>query len=197
MTAAVSSAQNRKVLGITLGVVALMIALTYAAVPLYSLFCRVTGYGGEIRRAESNPGRVIDRVVTVRFNADVHPGLGWSFGPEQGPVKVRVGEDALVSYYAENTSPQPITGTAVYNVTPEKAGKYFNKTQCFCFQEQTLKPGERVHMPVTFFVDPSIAEDKNLDDVSTITLSYTFFKTDTPELEKATETFYNSSTKTN
>ena len=196
MTALGLADRNKKTLRIALLVVAGMIGLTYASVPLYSLFCKATGYGGEIRRVASNPGEVANRVLTVRFNADTAPDLSWDFGPEQGPVKARVGEDSLISYLARNNGSTAITGTAVYNVTPEKAGRYFNKTQCFCFQEQTLQPGESAHFPVSFYVDPAIMEDENLDDVGTITLSYTFFRNDSAALEKATETFYNPPTNT-
>lgn len=191
------AARNLRTLRTTFLVVAMMVGLAYASVPLYGLFCKVTGFGGEIRRVEANPGVVGARMVTVRFNADTAPDMPWDFKPEQGPVTVRVGEDSLISFYAQNTSSAPVTGTAVFNVTPVKAGKYFNKTQCFCFQEQTLEPGKGAHFPVSFYVDPSIAEDDDLDDVSTITLSYTFFRNDSPALEKASETFYNSSANTN
>lgn len=189
--------KNQKTLVIALGAVVVMVGLTYASVPLYSLFCKATGYGGEIRRVAANPGAVGTRIMTVRFNADTAPDLPWDFGPEQAPVKIKVGEDNLISYHATNNGKTPVTGTAVYNVTPEKAAKYFNKTQCFCFQEQTLQPGESAHFPVSFYVDPAISEDDNLDDVSTITLSYTFFRNDTQALEKATEKFYNPVTSTN
>ncbi len=153
-----------------------MIGLTYAAVPLYQLFCQVTGYGGTTQVAEVVPEAVSDRVIEVRFNADVNSRLPWSFQPVQRVLRLRVGEVAIAAYRAENLGTRSIKGTAVFNVTPLKAGEYFNKVQCFCFDEQELAPGEVVDMPVTFFVDPAIEEDPRLDDVRTITLSYTFFR---------------------
>lgn len=150
--------------------------LAYASVPLYQWFCQVTGYGGTTQTAEATPVRVLDRVITVRFNADVNSALPWRFEPAQGSISLRLGERALAFYTARNDSAQVITGTATFNVTPAKAGQYFNKIDCFCFTEQTLEPGASADMPVTFFVDPALAGDRNLDDVTTITLSYTFFK---------------------
>ncbi|HYH37055.1 MAG TPA: cytochrome c oxidase assembly protein [Azospirillum sp.] len=168
--------RNRSVL---IGLMALafgMVGLAYASVPLYQLFCRVTGYGGTTQRAEAAPGTVLERTVKVRFNADVNAGLPWSFRPNQREVKVKLGETAIVSYRAENRGKEPVTGTAVFNVTPEKTGAYFNKIECFCFTEQVLNPGEAVDMPVAFFVDPAIVSDRDAEDVKTITLSYTFFR---------------------
>ncbi|HXV25307.1 MAG TPA: cytochrome c oxidase assembly protein [Alphaproteobacteria bacterium] len=156
-----------------------MVALAFASVPLYRLFCQVTGFGGTPQRVEANavPVQTIaDRVVTIRFNADVNSGLPWSFQPAQPSLRVRVGEQALAFYRATNHSDRPVTGVATFNVTPDKAGAYFSKIACFCFTEQTLSPGQSVEMPVTFFVDPAILQDRGLDDVDTITLSYTFFR---------------------
>lgn len=161
---------------VLLAVLAGMGGLTYAAVPLYRLFCQVTGFGGTTRTAAAVPGAVTDRVITVRFNADVGRDMPWRFRPVQREIAVRVGETAMAYFAAENPSDAVIVGTAVYNVTPFKAGPYFSKTACFCFTEQRLAPGEREEMPVTFFIDPAIIDDANLDDVNTITLSYTFFK---------------------
>ena len=163
--------------GLLGGVVVAMVGLAFASVPLYRLFCQVTGYGGTTQRAvEAAAPAVGDRVVTVRFDATTDQQLPWRFHPEQRAVEVRVGEQALAFYRAENRSDRPVTGRATFNVTPFKAGSYFVKIDCFCFTEQTLAPGEAVDMPVTFYVDPAIAEDRNLDDVGTITLSYTFFR---------------------
>lgn len=159
------------------GVVAGMVGLAFASVPLYRLFCQVTGYGGTTQRAAEAAAPVVgERVVTVRFDATTDHHLPWRFQPAQRSVTLRVGEQGLAFYRAENRSDRPVTGRATFNVTPFKAGSYFVKIDCFCFTEQTLAPGEAVDMPVTFYVDPAIAEDPNLDDVKTITLSYTFFR---------------------
>jgi cytochrome c oxidase assembly protein subunit 11 len=168
---------NARVAMVLVTVVAGMVGMSFAAVPLYRVFCQVTGYGGTTQRAEAAPGAAGDRIITVRFNADVAPNLPWAFQPEQREVKVRMGEEKLVFYAAWNRASVPVTGTATFNVTPVKAGPYFDKVQCFCFSEQRLEPGQRVDMPVSFFIDPKMAEDRNLDDVTTITLSYTFFPT--------------------
>lgn len=160
------------------GVVVAMVAAAYASVPLYDLFCRVTGYGGTTNQAEQTTGVILDRQVTVRFDASLSRGMPWSFEPAQGPMTVKVGEEALAFYRAHNNSDKTVTGTATFNVTPQKAGYYFNKIDCFCFTEQVLQPGESKDMPVTFFVDPEIADDPNLDDIQEITLSYTFFVKD-------------------
>src|SRR5690606_31557032 len=159
--------------GIALG----MVMMAYAAVPLYQLFCQVTGFGGTTQVATAASEEVLDREIVVRFNADVNPALPWTFQPEQREARLKVGEQGLAFYRAVNNGTEPVIGTATYNVTPLKAGLYFSKIQCFCFTEQRLEPGESMDMPVTFFVDPSIADDPNLNDVRTITLSYTFFRT--------------------
>lgn len=158
-----------------------MLGLVAASVPLYRLFCQVTGYGGTTQTAVGSPEAVTDRVVTVRFNADVDPALPWTFRPEQGPMTLRIGERGLAYFKARNDADRPVTGVAVYNVTPQKVGLYFNKVQCFCFSEQRLAPGEEADMPVSFFVDPAIMDDPNLDDVTTVTLSYTFFSAEDGE----------------
>lgn len=176
------------------GIVFVMIILSFASVPLYNLFCRVTGFGGTTGISQSLPERVLDREVTVRFVTDVNARLPWTFRSEQDAVKVRIGQDALISFVAENKGDKPIAGTAIYNVTPLKVGKYFNKTQCFCFDNQILRPGETMTMPVVFYVDPAMADDPSLDDVKVITLSYTFFKSDSSELDAAMDIFYNSDT---
>ncbi len=156
------------------GVIVGMVGLTAAAVPLYELFCRATGYGGTTSVAERAPDEVVDRTMTVRFDANVAPDLPWRFAAPE-PVEVRLGETAVVAYTAANLGDEPVLGTATYNVTPFKAGAYFSKIECFCFTEQLLMPGERKEFPVSLFVDPAIAEDPNAREVTTITLSYTFF----------------------
>lgn len=169
--------RNRRTGLIAAGVVAGMIGMSYASVPLYDLFCRVTGYGGTPKVATAPaPGAVDGRMVTVRFNADVDRDLPWRFRPDQTQVRVPVGEEMLISYTAENLSSKPVTGSATFNVLPEKSAIYFSKIQCFCFEEQTLEPGQKVHMPVSFFVDPAMLDDPNTKSVQAITLSYTFFK---------------------
>lgn len=156
-------------------VIAAMVGLTAASVPLYRLFCQVTGYGGTTQRAEAAPGPVASTTVTVLFNADVVPELPWRFRPVQRRVEVAPGEQKLAFYEAENRSNEPIVGTATFNVTPHKAGVYFQKLACFCFEQQRLAPGQRVEMPVSFYVDPALLEDPSTRDVREITLSYTFF----------------------
>lgn len=174
-----------------MGVVCAMIALTYASVPLYRLFCQVTGLGGTTQTAQALPGRVLERAVTVRFNADTAPGMPWDFAPPPQGTPLKLGQRGVAAFTAMNRGAGPVSGTALYNVTPDKAGKYFHKIQCFCFQEQTLRPGEKVNMPVVFFVDPALADDPQMDDVNTITLSYTFFRAESPALERGLEDFYN------
>lgn len=184
--------KNTKVLLITLGVVFGMIGLSFASVPLYRLICQVTGWGGTTQMiAENNSDRIYDREINVRFHTDVARGMPWDFKPELRNVKVKVGQDGLIAFVAQNKADTPITGTAVYNVTPLKVAKYFYKTQCFCFGEQTLTPGQTQHMPVTFFVDPAILKDRDMDDVNTITLSYSFFRHGSQELETAIDKYYN------
>lgn len=174
----------------TLAIVAGMLGMAYASVPLYRLLCQVTGWGGTTQMVAVNPNTEIGtREVTVRFNTGTARNMPWAFKPDIRSTRVRVGQDGIISFMAENLSKTAITGTAVYNVTPLKAGKYFFKTECFCFGEQVLNPGEKQHMPVTFFIDPALADDPDMRDVDTITLSYTFFRKDSAELEKAIENF--------
>ncbi|MCK6451475.1 MAG: cytochrome c oxidase assembly protein [Alphaproteobacteria bacterium] len=175
------AARNRRLMLVCVVVVAVMVGMSFASVPLYRLFCQVTGFGGATQRADKAPDTVLDRVVTVRFNADTDPSLPWSFRPAQREVRVRLGEQALAFYTARNFGHEPITGTATFNVTPEKVGGHFDKIQCFCFTQQTLAPGQSAELPVSFFVDPSLAKDPNLDDIKVITLSYTFFRARKPE----------------
>lgn len=181
---------NATVLFATLGGALLMVGASFAAVPLYDLFCRITGYGGTTQISAGTTGEVLDRTVRVRFMADASADLPWAFEAEQREVEVRIGEPQLVFYTARNTSDQPVAGMAVYNVTPHKVGAYFAKVQCFCFDEQILMPGEEISFPVYFFVDPSMADERSLDDVSAITLSYTFYGQESDALDNAMEAYY-------
>jgi cytochrome c oxidase assembly protein subunit 11 len=183
--------KNRKVMGAMLSVVATMVLVSFLSVPLYRLTCKVTGWGGTTRVGEAPAAHgVIAHPVTIHFNTDTARDLPWVFAPEQAPVSVNAGENKLVSFSAENKSDTMVTGTAVYNVTPFQAGKYFIKTQCFCFSKQILQPHQKVHMPVAFYVDPKIADDPDLKDLKAITLSYTFYRTESGALEQATQKFY-------
>ena len=168
--------RHRRLALVLVAGVAAMIGLTYASVPFYRLFCQVTGFGGYTQRADHAPSAALERMVTVRFNADVNVGLPWLFAPLQREVRVHVGETAMAYFRAQNMASRRVTGQATFNVTPDKAGLYFTKIQCFCFNEQALEPGQSVDMPVTFFVDPKLASDPKMADVQTITLSYTFFR---------------------
>lgn len=173
------SARRHNVTALALAaIVAGMVGLSFAAVPLYRIFCQVTGFGGTTQVASAAPSEILDRRVTVRFNADIAPGLPWSFVPVQRDITLNIGENGLAYYRARNLSDRPVTGMATFNVTPDKAGQYFNKIACFCFDQQRLEPGQIVDMPVSFFVDPAVAKDRGMDDVTHITLSYTFFPAD-------------------
>ena len=156
-----------------------MLALAYAASPLYDMFCRATGFGGTPQVAQAGERPVISRTVNVRFDSNVDANLPWRFSPLEREVKVKLGEERLVHYRVTNVSQRPIVGTSTYNVTPETAGAWFNKLQCFCFTEQLLLPGQSMDMPVVFFVDPEMDKDRRYDNVRTITLSYTFFEAKT------------------
>jgi cytochrome c oxidase assembly protein subunit 11 len=160
--------------------VAFMVGMSFAAVPLYRIFCQVTGFDGTTQRADAAPDRALDREITVRFDGNVANGLGWSFRPLERQVRLRIGEVAEVAFLAENRGTSASTGAATFNVTPNTAGAYFNKIACFCFTEQTLAASQSLDMPVQFFVDPAIADDPELDHVDTITLSYTFFPAANP-----------------
>ncbi len=172
---------TRQTLVQTVGVVLFMGSLGWAAVPLYDLFCRVTGYGGTTLRADSATGEILDQTVTVRFDASLARDMPWQFRPMQREMTVRIGEVGLAFYEAHNPTDRAVAGSASYNVTPFAAGGYFTKIDCFCFEEQVLAPGERIEMPVTFFVDPEIVTDAEGRFVRTITLSYTFHTIDLPE----------------
>jgi cytochrome c oxidase assembly protein subunit 11 len=171
-----TSRRNRRVVTAAFATVAGMVGLSFAAVPLYAAFCRVTGYNGTVQEGLAAPGAT-ERQITVRFAANTHPGLPWRFEAAQNAMPVHLGEQGLAFYRAANEANRPVEGVATYNVTPEVVGKYFNKTACFCFDAQTLQAGQSVEMPVSFWVDPAIAQDPNTRDIRTITLSYTFFRT--------------------
>lgn len=158
-----------------------MVGLSYASVPLYRLFCQVTGYGGTTQVATSAPTRILERTMTVRFDSNVAPDLNWSFEPVERNQTLRVGELGLAYYRVRNRGLERSTGMATFNVVPMAGGSYFSKVQCFCFIEQTLEPGEEKLMPVTYFIDPSIADDEGMDRVKSMTLSYTFFRRDEAE----------------
>jgi len=160
------------------GLVAAMVGLAFASVPLYRMFCQATGYGGVPQRAEHAPAEILDRTIRVRFDANVGNGLPWTFAPVERVIEVKIGETALAFFKASNTSAAPVSGTAVFNVVPEIAARYFTKIECFCFKQQTLAAGASVEMPVTFFVDPKFVEDEDTKNISEITLSYTFYRTD-------------------
>lgn len=163
------------------GVVIGMVGLSFAAVPAYKTFCQITGFDGTTQRASEGARTVIDREITVRFDGSTAEGLPWQFKPQQVSQTSNVGETNLAYYTATNESDQPVIGTATFNVQPAKAGLYFRKIECFCFTEQVLQPGETMDMPVTYFIDPAIEEERNLDDVFEITLSYTFYRDEKAE----------------
>jgi cytochrome c oxidase assembly protein subunit 11 len=167
--------RNTILAGVIVSVIFAMVGMSFAAIPLYRLFCAATGYGGTpsigLAAAPGSSGQTI----RVRFNADTNPGLPWAFGPDQTEVSLNLGDEQVAFYHATNRSSRPVTGMALYNVTPEKAGKYFHKTACFCFNQQTLSGNQSMEFPVSFWVDPAIRSDPNTADVQVITLSYTFF----------------------
>ena len=165
---------NRTAMGLSI-IVLTMIILVAFSVPLYNLFCRVTGYGGQTNTSEFLSSTILERDINLKFSADVNESIDWSFEPPEN-LEFKVGENVFVNYRATNLSDKQTSGTATFNVLPVKVGPYFIKTQCFCFEKQTLNPGESVDMPVVFYVDPAISEDPTMEDVEEITLSYTFFK---------------------
>jgi cytochrome c oxidase assembly protein subunit 11 len=173
-----SARQNRRVALAAGGVALAMVGLAYASVPLYRMFCQATGFGGTTQRAERAPVAATNREMTIRFDANTAASLPWSFHPDQLELTVKVGEQNLAFYKARNLSARTLKGSAVFNVTPDEAGAYFTKVDCFCFTEQRLGPGESVDMPVAFFVDPAIEQDPDLRTLTTITLSYTFYPAD-------------------
>lgn len=167
----------KRLLYVIVGLVLAMLGLSFAAVPLYRMFCQTTGFGGTTQVAPSLSTRMTDRVFTVRFSGDVHRDVPWRFRPLQNEIKVHAGENALALYHVENLSNEPLVGMATYNVTPDRAGGFFQKVECFCFLEQRLEPHQSLDMPVLFYIDADAATDPVMDDVHTITLSYTFFLT--------------------
>ena len=169
-------AQNKKVIFIISFIGMLMLSLSYAAVPLYDIFCRVTGFGGTTQIASSAPGSSGHPNINIRFESNITDSLNWDFYAKTKTVKIPMGEEKTIYYFAKNLSDEPIVGTATFNVTPAKAGQYFMKIDCFCFVEQLLNPGESMNMPVTFFIDPDLYKDENVQEVNEITLSYTFMK---------------------
>ncbi len=164
-----------------IGIVVTMGALAWASVPFYNWFCRVTGFGGVTQVAEAGSDTMLDRTITIRFDATTDSKMPWEFTPVERTMELKIGEDGLAFYEAYNPTDHPIAGQATYNVAPYEAGGYFNKVQCFCFTEQVLMPGERVQMPVNFFVDPAIVDDRDAKYINHITLSYTFYQIDLPE----------------
>jgi cytochrome c oxidase assembly protein subunit 11 len=186
---------NNRIAAMLVGVVVTMGAAAWAAVPFYDWFCRVTGYAGTPGVRAGNDTKVADEWVTVRFDANTDPEMPWEFRPVQRTMKLRIGETGMAFYEAYNPTGKPVAGTASYNVAPDLAGGYFTKIDCFCFTQQVLAPGERVEMPVVFFVDPALLEDRDAGRIRNITLSYTFYQTELPKeqasLSPATAASYN------
>jgi cytochrome c oxidase assembly protein subunit 11 len=169
----------------TVGVVVVMGGLAWASVPFYDWFCRVTGFGGITNTAETGSDVILDQTITIRFDASLDRGMPWEFKPMQREMTLRIGETGLAFYEAHNPTDHPVAGQAAYNVTPYEAGYFFDKIECFCFTEQVLQPGETVEMPVSFYVDPAIVNDRDAKYVHTITLSYTFYEIDLPDEQAA------------
>jgi cytochrome c oxidase assembly protein subunit 11 len=194
-----SAGPNRRVVSLLAALVFSMGLLSFAAVPLYDLFCRVTGYGGATSRADAAPAEATHRPITIRFDGSVTSDMPWDFFPAQRTMELNIGQTGLAFYTASNPAPVAIAGTAAFNVLPYAAGEYFTKIDCFCFTIQVLEPGETVQMPVTFFVDPAILDDPVLKDLREITLSYTFSTTEMPEdqLSLATTAGIQDKTQTN
>lgn len=181
MNAPNASRKQTRTAAILAGIVVMMLGAAYAAVPLYDLFCRVTGFGGTVLVASEESQEVLDREIVIRFDASLAAGMPWKFKPEVRQMTVKLGQNALAFYEAYNPTDQAIAGTASYNVAPNAAGGYFVKVHCFCFEQQVLQPGERVMMPVSFYVDPEILDDDEGRLLKEITLSYTFHTTEMPE----------------
>ncbi len=168
--------RNKLLAGVVFAVMIGMVGMSFAAIPMYRLFCAATGYGGTPNIASATAPGANGETIRVQFNADINPDLPWTFAPDQVEVSLKLGEEQVAFYHAANKSTRPVTGMALYNVTPEKVGKYFHKTACFCFNKQTLSPEQSMEFPVSFWVDPAIRTDPNTADVKVITLSYTFFR---------------------
>ena len=168
--------QNKQLLLSILLLILSMALLSFAAVPIYNLFCKATGFGGTTQRAQASSAHIGTKNITIHFDANIAPDLQWEFRPKHNKTEIITGETTLIFYYAKNLSNQDIIGTAIYNVTPVKAGKYFNKIHCFCFEEQLLKANAESNMPVAFFIDPEIEKDPDTKDITDITLSYSFFR---------------------
>jgi cytochrome c oxidase assembly protein subunit 11 len=185
------SQPNRKRMAWTAGIAAATVAgmtgLAFAAVPLYDAFCRITGYGGTTQEAAAAPSRVLDQRIEVRFDSNIAPGVPIEFAPKQTVESLRIGETGLAFYRIRNTSNEPVTVRATYNVTPHEAGQYFAKLECFCFQDRVLAAGEEAELPVVFFVDPEIASDPDTREIETLTLSYTYFRSTTPQAQRESE----------
>ncbi|MEO1679964.1 MAG: cytochrome c oxidase assembly protein [Pseudomonadota bacterium] len=178
----------RKTVAQTLSLVVFMGAMAWASVPLYDLFCRVTGYGGTTSTADAGSATVLDETIKVRFDASLARDMPWQFKPMEREVEIRIGETGLAFYEAYNPTDKPVAGSASFNVAPFQAGGFFVKIDCFCFEEQVLQPGQRVQMPVSFYVDPEIKDDRDARHVPVITLSYTFNVIDLPEEQAALAT---------
>jgi cytochrome c oxidase assembly protein subunit 11 len=172
---------KNRTLAQTIGVVLTMGALAWASVPFYDWFCRVTGFGGETGVADAGSDVILDQTITIRFDASLERDMPWQFRPMQREVELKIGETGLAFYEAYNSTDKPVAGSASYNVAPYEAGGFFIKIACFCFEEQILQPGERVEMPVSYYVDPEIVTDRDAKFVNEITLSYTFYEIDLPE----------------
>ena len=176
---------NGRLVGLLVGLVVTMGAASFAAVPFYSWFCRTTGYGGTPQVVKKPSDTILDQTVTIRFDANVDRGMPWQFHPVTNEMTLRIGETGMAFFEAYNPTDRVVAGTASYNVAPEVVGGFFDKIECFCFTQQVLQPGERVQMPVTFFVDPAMVDDDDARRVRNITLSYTFYETPLPETQAA------------
>ena len=175
-----ASGANRTVVFACLASLAVMGGITAYSPTLYKIFCQVTGYGGTTQRVVAQSSKIVDRIITVRFDANVSPQLPWKFEPVQNTMDVKLGENSIAFFRATNLSDKPLTGTAAFNVAPDTMGLYFNKIQCFCFTEQTLQPHQSIEMPVTFYVDPKMLDDRDTRDLGNVALSYVFYPVANP-----------------